>query len=110
MKSTTLPSFWAAYQTLHESVRQAARKAYRLWAENPFHPSLHFKCINAEERVWAVRITSGYRAVGVREGDVMTWFWVGATMSTSGSSRDAVVDSLRSVFALGGSGKNRFHP
>jgi len=46
MNSATLPSFWTAYQSLDEDIRQSARKAYRLWAENPFHPSLHFKCIN----------------------------------------------------------------
>lgn len=78
MKSATLPSFWTAYQTLDEPVKRAARKAYRLWAENPFHPSLHFKCINQEEDIWGVRVTLGYRAVGVLEGDTVTWFWVGS--------------------------------
>jgi len=78
MKSATLPSFWAAYQILEESVKRAARKAYRLWADNPFHPSLHFKCIDPAESAWSVRITLGHRAVGVMEGDVVTWFWIGA--------------------------------
>lgn len=77
MKSATLPSFWEAYRALDESAKRAARKAYRLWAENPFHPSLHFKCVNAQENLWAVRITLGLRAVGVMEGDVVTWFWIG---------------------------------
>ena len=30
-----------------------------------------------DENIWAVRITRGYRAVGVLEGDTVTWFWVG---------------------------------
>lgn len=77
MNSATLPSFWTAYRPLDETVKQSARKAYRLWAENPFHPSLRFKCINQEEDIGAVRITRGYRAVGVLEGDTVTWFWVG---------------------------------
>lgn len=77
MKSATLPSFWAAYGALNEEARQRARKAYQLWAQNPFHPSLHFKCINADEDIWSVRITLGYRALGVWEGDTVTWFWVG---------------------------------
>lgn len=77
MNSATLPSFWTAHQLLDEAVQKSARKAYRLWAENPFHPSLRFKCINLEENIWAVRITRGYRAVGVLEGDTVTWFWVG---------------------------------
>lgn len=77
MKSLTLPSFWEAYRTLNDDIKQRARKAYRLWEENPFHPSLHFKCINREEDVWSVRITLGYRAVGIFEGDTVTWFWIG---------------------------------
>jgi hypothetical protein len=77
MNSATLPSFWTAYRSLSEDLKQSARKAYRLWAENPFHPSLRFKCINQGENIWAVRITRGYRAVGVLEGDTVTWFWIG---------------------------------
>ena len=46
MNSATLPSFWEAYGRLDDSVRQSARKAYALWANNPFHPSLRFKCVN----------------------------------------------------------------
>jgi len=77
MKSSALPSFWAAYRSLDHVTRQQAGKAYLLWAENPFHPSLHFKCINAEEAVWAVRISRGWRALGTWEGDTVTWFWIG---------------------------------
>lgn len=77
MKSATLPSFWAAYEPLGDQVKRGARKAYRLWAQNPFHPSLHFGCINREENIWSVRITRGYRALGVLEGDTVTWFWIG---------------------------------
>jgi len=77
MNSATLPSFWAEYRNLDETVRERARKAYRLWAENPFHPSLHFKCINREENIWSVRITLNYRALGIMDGDTVTWFWIG---------------------------------
>ncbi|HEY9655951.1 MAG TPA: hypothetical protein V6C50_10705 [Crinalium sp.] len=77
MKSATLPSFWINYRQLHSSVRKAAQKAYRLWEENPFHPSLHFKCINSEEGIWSVRVSRSYRALGVLEGDTVTWFWIG---------------------------------
>jgi len=54
MKSATLPSFWDAYKSLNEQIKRSARKAYQLWRENPFHPSLHFKCVNDEENVWSV--------------------------------------------------------
>lgn len=36
MKSATLPSFWTAYMSLEEDIKRSARKAYRLWAQNPF--------------------------------------------------------------------------
>jgi hypothetical protein len=78
MKSATLSSFWTAYRALDESIRHSAAKAYRFWAQNPFHPSLHFKCINHEEGIWAVRVTRGYRAVGILQGDTVTWFWIGS--------------------------------
>ena len=57
MKSATLPSFWSAYARLDENVKRSARKTYRVWADNPFHPSLNFECINREENVWSVRVT-----------------------------------------------------
>jgi mRNA-degrading endonuclease RelE of RelBE toxin-antitoxin system len=78
MKSATLPSFWESYEKLDETVRKRARKAYELWMENPFHPSLHFKCINSEEEIWSVRITINYRALGVLDGDTVIWFWIGS--------------------------------
>ena len=78
MNSNTVPSFWEAYRALNEPVRRAARKAYRLWAANPFHPSLHFKCVIEDESVWSVRVTLGYRALGILDGDMVTWFWIGS--------------------------------
>ncbi|MGH7204851.1 MAG: hypothetical protein ACREI2_01440 [Nitrospiraceae bacterium] len=78
MTSQTLPSFWEAYQLLPESTKQAARKAFLIWRDSPFHPSLHFKCVNQEERIWSVRVTLGYRALGILEGDTVTWFWIGS--------------------------------
>jgi Txe/YoeB family toxin of Txe-Axe toxin-antitoxin module len=77
MKSATLPSFWEEYRALSPKIRAGARKAYQLWAENPFHPSLHFKCINSKEDIWSVRVTRSHRAVGVMSGDTVTWFWIG---------------------------------
>lgn len=78
MKSGTLPSFWEAYQSLDKNIKKSAIKAYQLWKENPFHPSLHFKCVNDEEDIWSVRITRSYRAVGILEVDTVTWFWIGS--------------------------------
>jgi len=78
MKSLTLPSFWDKYKALNKNIQSKAKKAFLLWEQNPFHPSLHFKCINAEESIWSVRITLGYRAIGILENDTVTWFWIGS--------------------------------
>lgn len=78
MKSATLLSFWESYKLLDSQTKQRTRKTYYLWRDNPFHPSLHFKCINREENIWSVRISLNYRAVGILEKDTVTWFWIGS--------------------------------
>lgn len=77
MNSVTLPSFWSVYARFDKTIRHSARKAYRLWAENPYHPSPNFECINREENIWSVRVTRGYRAISIFEGETVTWFWIG---------------------------------
>lgn len=77
MNSATLPSFWKAYRLLDQQTRHRAKRAYRLWADNPFHPSLHFKCVNSQENIWSVRVTLSVRAIGVMDNDTVVWFWIG---------------------------------
>jgi hypothetical protein len=72
MKSATVPSFWDAYENLETAIKERAKKAFLLWAENPFHPSLRFKCINTKENTWSVRVTRGIRAIGKMRGDTVT--------------------------------------
>jgi hypothetical protein len=50
---------------------------YRRFRGNPAHPSLHFKKVHAQEPVYSVRVTRGYRAVGLLEADEITWIWIG---------------------------------
>ena len=40
MKSKTLSLFWKHYEKLEEEIKKQARKAFKLWKDNPFHPSL----------------------------------------------------------------------
>jgi hypothetical protein len=56
----------------------AAQKAYRLFRENPRHPSLQFKKVHNREPVYSVRVTVGYRAVGLLDNDEVAWFWIGS--------------------------------
>lgn len=77
MRSKTLPSFWKAYERLNKDIKEQARKSYEIWRRNPFHPSLHFKCVNQEENVWSLRVSRGYRALCIFEKDLVMWFWIG---------------------------------
>jgi plasmid maintenance system killer protein len=77
VNSRTRPSFWRAYARLSDPIRQAARRSYALFAQNPDHPSLRFKKLAGHENIWSVRINEQYRAVGERRGDTIIWVWVG---------------------------------
>lgn len=78
MKSRLTEDFLVCFQKLPEGVRERARKNYRLWVENPTHPSLRFKRIHSIEPIYSVRIGSKWRALGLLDGDTMTWFWIGS--------------------------------
>lgn len=77
MISRTLPSYWSSYLELDDHARSAAANAFRLWPDDPFHPSLRFKLVNASRNYWSARVTRGIRAPGVRDGDTVTWTWIG---------------------------------
>jgi hypothetical protein len=36
------------------------------------------KQVHATRPIFSVRVGLGYRALGVREGDEMIWFWIGS--------------------------------
>jgi hypothetical protein len=78
IESRTTRSFRAAFAALPEEIQAQARRAYRIFRENPSHPSLRFKKVDPLENVYSVRIGLGYRALGVLEGSVVIWFWIGS--------------------------------
>ena len=68
-------------KALLEILRKAAASSSKTrarkirWKLDPYHPSLHF-----EERrngICVVRIGEHHRALGLREGDTIAWFWIG---------------------------------
>lgn len=75
--SLSVESFWENYFKLSPTAKRHAKKAYRLWIENPYHPSLRFKCINTSQNIWSARISLGYRALCIVENNAATWFWIG---------------------------------
>ena len=78
MKSSTTNRFWKYYSGLPEEVRKQARGAYGLFSNDPYYPILHFKRIHSTRPIFSVRINIDFRAVGILEGDEITWFWVGS--------------------------------
>jgi hypothetical protein len=76
--SRTTPSFWRALSRLTSSEREAARRSFRLFAENPAHNSLSFKKLAGHPDLWSARVNLSIRAVGQRRGDTVTWVWIGS--------------------------------
>jgi len=71
--------FWQLYHRLPNELKKAARRAYRRFAANPAHPSLHLERLLSDPRFWSVRVTQDYRAVAHRvDGDVWLWVWIGS--------------------------------
>ena len=77
MKSAGNEEFWRLYHLLPEHVRAQSRQAYRLFINDPDHPSLRFKKLNGPGSYWSVRFGGGYRAVCQRDGENVVWLWVG---------------------------------
>ena len=69
--------FLGCLSQIANGFRGLASKAYRLFASNPQHRSLRFKRVHGYEPIYSVRVALGYRAVGLLEGDDITWFWIG---------------------------------
>ena len=76
LQSRGTPEFWRLYHTLPEEVRATARKNYRLWQANAFHPSLHFKPVGGSN--WSARVGEGNRAMGKFVGAEFVWSWIGS--------------------------------
>jgi len=77
MISKRTEAFRRLLALLPPPVRKSARNAYALWAENPVHLSLRLKKVYASEEIRSARVSDDFRAVGVRHGDKMIWFWIG---------------------------------
>jgi len=87
MNSHTTDKFRKAFTELPADVRKQARQAYRLFIENPNHPSLRFKPIHPTRPIYSVRVGLNYRAVGIREGNDIIWYWIGSHAEYNGLIR-----------------------
>ncbi len=78
MNSYLREDFLSCFRELPQSVKEKARKNYRLWVQNPNHPSLQFKQVHPKEPIYSVRVGIGWRALGLKEDDAIYWFWIGS--------------------------------
>jgi len=62
------------FADLPKEVQMRAQKAYRLWRENPRHPSLHFKKVG---KVWSARVDDNFRVLAKIAENTVYWFWIG---------------------------------
>ena len=89
MKSQLNEKFLKNYRKLPDKIRQQARKAYRLFLADPYHPSLHFKRVRSSLPIYSARVSKDYRVLGILSDDTIVWFWIG-----SHSDYDQLLSSL----------------
>jgi len=75
--SHTNKNFWKLYRKLLQNIRELAHKQYTIFMDDPYHASLHFKCVHSSKTSYSARITKDYRVLGVLTDSVIVWFWIG---------------------------------
>ena len=73
MKSSVTRSFRTRLESLPASVQEQADKAYALWQDDPYHPSLQFKRVSQKQPIYSARISINYRVLGLLEADRIYW-------------------------------------
>ena len=74
MKSSTSAAFRKQLALLGPEVQRLARKQFRLWLDDHWHPSLHFKRVGP---YWSARVDRDHRALGVENDGKIVWFYIG---------------------------------
>ena len=77
MNSKTTKRFRQMLAKLPRNIRQQAKEAYKMFVENPYHPSLEFKKVYRTDAIYSARINIKYRTVGIVDGGDIVWFWIG---------------------------------
>jgi hypothetical protein len=78
VRSSVTKEFRKRLEQLPSEVQEQAARKYALWRLDPNHPSLQFKELSSSQSIFSVRIGIGYRALGLRIGDQIDWFWIGS--------------------------------
>jgi len=77
MRSIGTRRFWDRYNALPAEVQELAVKKYRLWVQDPSHPSLHFRRLKGSEDRFTIRVGDHYRALARVRDNAIYWVWIG---------------------------------
>ena len=78
MTSRTTKRFRKLLADLPPHVRKQAMEAYVTWMGDPWHASLQFKQIHTARPIFSARIGLDWRAVCIRSGDTVLWYFIGS--------------------------------
>ena len=78
MESSVTKTFRKRLGDLPVSVQEQAAKAYTLWQEDPYHPSLQFKRVSQRQPIYSARVSINYRVLGLLEANHIYWYWIGS--------------------------------
>ena len=78
MNSELTDEFLVCFHRLPERIRRQAGKNYKIWKADPLHPGIDFKRVGKKSPVYSVRVGIGWRALGLKQGDTLLWFWIGS--------------------------------
>ncbi|PSB34838.1 hypothetical protein [Chlorogloea sp. CCALA 695] len=73
MESSVTKTFRKQLALLPASVQEQAVKAYGIWIEDPYHPSLQFKRVSQRQPIYSARVSLNYRVLGLLESDRIYW-------------------------------------
>ena len=77
MNSHVTARFRKNFEALPQEIQDKAKVAYKIWTNNPNHPSLHFKQVHHTDPIYSIRVGLYHRALGVKKANTMIWFWIG---------------------------------
>ena len=78
MISHVTDNFRKQFRKIPKQVQSQVREAYRLFKNDTYYPSLHFKRVHSRKPIYSVRINVDYRAVGIIDDNEIVWFWLGS--------------------------------
>lgn len=79
MRSVRTRQFYKDFDALPLAVQRDAREAYKLFVEDPWHPTLHLESVRGKRgrTYYSVRVGLHYCALAERLPDTWLWFWIG---------------------------------